>query len=283
MAKSPGRRYQTAAQLGDDLRRYDRGEPIAARPVGHVGRLWRWCRRYPAAAILFAAVLLGSVAGFTYLTNLSSYFVRETALDSARIEADMLERVNEYYSDVLDRLRTREVTITHEYVMKHNALPLPATFMIDSAQRLSQIETGLKFRLYSDHPFREVPQMSELEREALDVLTERSRQPRTGKYLEHHRFETVEGRPFLYYARGQIMKESCVKCHNAHDKSPKKDWKEGDLVGVLLITRPLDRDIARTQSGLKSAFVLMAAAFAVVASGAVLAAMRNRRVSPAER
>ncbi len=277
MAKSPARRYQTAAQLADDLRRFERGEPISARPVGNAERLWRWCRRYPAAAILFAAVLLGSIAGFTHLSRLSRYFVRETALDSARIEADMLERVNEYYSDVLDRLRTKEVTITHEYAMKHNALPLPATFMIDSAQRLSQIETGLKFRLYSDHPFRkDVPKMNDLEREALDVLTKQASQPRKGKYLEQHRFVTVEGRPFLSYARGQIMKESCVKCHNAHDKSPKKDWKEGDLVGVLLITRPLDRDIARTQSGLQSAFVLMAAAFAVVAGGAVLAAMRRR-------
>jgi hypothetical protein len=45
---------------------------------------------------------------------------------------------------------------------------------------------------------------------------------------------------------------------------------------VLLITRPLDRDIARTQSGLQSAFVLMAAAFAVVTGGAVLATMRSK-------
>lgn len=277
MAKSPARRYQTAAQLADDLRRYDRGEPIAARPVGHAERLWRWCRRYPAAAILFVAVLVGSIAGFTYLTSLSSYFVQETALDSARIEADMLERVNEYYSDVLDRLRTKEVMITHEYAMRQNALPLPATFMIDSAQRLSEIETGLQFRLYSDHPFRKQERpMNPVEREALDVLTKQASQPRKGKYLEHHRFDTIDGRPFLNYARGQIMKESCVKCHNAHDKSPKKDWKEGDLVGVLLITRPLDRDIARTQSGLKSAFVLMAVAFVVVASGAVVAAMRSQ-------
>lgn len=277
MAKSPGRRYPTAAQLADDLRRFERGEPIAARPVGHVERLWRWCRRYPAAAILFTAVMVGSVAGFTYLSNLSSYFVRETALDSARIEADMLERVNEYYSDVLDRLRTKEVTITHEYAMHQNALPLPATFMIDSAQRLSKIETGLQFRLYSDHPFRaDGGPKSDLEREALAILKQRSRETRTGKYLEHHRFVALEGRPFLSYARGQIMKESCIKCHNKHPKSPKTDWKEGDLVGVLLITRPLDRDIARTQSGLKSAFVLMAAAFAVVAGGAVLAAMRSQ-------
>ncbi|HUE71499.1 MAG TPA: protein kinase [Pirellulaceae bacterium] len=277
MAKSPARRYQTAAQMADDLRRYERGEPIAARPVGHAERLWRWCRRYPAAAILFAAVLIGSVAGFTHLSRLSSYFVRETALDSARIEADMLERVNEYYSDVLDRLRTKEVMITHEYAMKHNALPLPATFMIDSAQRLSEVETGLQFRLYSDHPFRkDGGPKTAFEHEALAVLRVRVRQPRTGKYLEYHRFETIDGRPLLSYARGQIMKESCVKCHNGNEKSPKRNWEEGDLVGVLLITRPLDRDIARTQSGLQSAFVLMAVAFVVVASGAVVAAMRSQ-------
>jgi protein kinase-like protein/uncharacterized protein DUF3365 len=274
MAKSPSRRYQTADQLADDLRRFQRGEPIAARPAGHVERLWRWCRRYPAAAILFAAVLLGSVAGFAYLTNLSSYFVRETALDSARIEADMLERVNEYYSDVLDRLDTREVAITHEYLMKRNALPLPATFTIDAAQRISQSEKGLTFRLYSDHPFRKRPPLKPLEREALDVLTRKSHEPRTGKYLEYHRFEPVEGRPSLIYARAQIMKESCVKCHNSIVK--KTQWKEGDLAGVLLITRPLDRDIARTQSGLKSAFVMMGAAFVVVVGGAIVAAMRTR-------
>jgi hypothetical protein len=277
MAKSPSRRYQTGAQLAEDLRRFERGEPIAARPTGHVERLWRWCRRYPAAAILFAAVSLGSVAGFVYLTSLSSYFVRETALDSARLEADMLERVNEYYSDVLDRLRTREVTVTHEYLMKQNALPLPATFTIDAAQRLSQSDTGLKFRLYSNYPFRaDGGPKTPLEREALDVLTRLSREPRTGKYLEYHRFEPIEGRPFLVYARGQIMKESCIKCHNGHPQTPRKGWEKGDLAGILLITRPLDRDIARTQSGLGSAFVMMGAAFVVVVAGAVVAAMRTR-------
>ena len=56
----------------------------------------------------------------------------------------------------------------------------------------------------------------------------------------------------------------------------KQGWKEGDLVGVLLITRPLDRDIARTQSGLKIAFIMMGTAFVVVVGIAVVAAMRSR-------
>ena len=245
--------------------------------MSHAERLWRWCRRYPAAVALLAAVTIGSVLGLSYLTRLSSYFVRETALDSARMEADMLETVNNYYSDVLNRLNTKEISITHEYATQKNALPLPATFMIDACERISKTESGLQFRLYSNYPWREGGGPKDhFQREALAILTKRSRQPDAPRPLEHHEFVTVEQRPLLHYARGQIMQESCVKCHNAHPKSPKKDWNEKDLVGVLLITRPLERDIRRTESGLSSAFVLMGVTAALILLGAVLAAVQRR-------
>ncbi len=47
-------------------------------------------------------------------------------------------------------------------------------------------------------------------------------------------------------------------------------------MGVLLITRPLERDIRRTESGLSSAFVLMGVTAAMILLGAVLAAMQRR-------
>ena len=56
--KEPHRRYASAAALAEDLRRFLRGEPIAARRAGRLERLARWARRSPAAAALLAVTLL---------------------------------------------------------------------------------------------------------------------------------------------------------------------------------------------------------------------------------
>ena len=56
LQKEPAQRYATAEELAEDLRRFQMGEPIRARPVGYAGRLWRWCRRKPAVAGLTASL-----------------------------------------------------------------------------------------------------------------------------------------------------------------------------------------------------------------------------------
>src|SRR5262249_34048437 len=56
--KVPQRRYATAADLAEDLERFQRDEPIAARPAGLVERIGKGVRRHPAPAAMGAGRLL---------------------------------------------------------------------------------------------------------------------------------------------------------------------------------------------------------------------------------
>jgi tetratricopeptide (TPR) repeat protein len=63
LRKEAGRRYATAQDLADDLRRFRAGEPVRARPVGAGERVVVWCRRKPGVAGLLAALVLVFLAG----------------------------------------------------------------------------------------------------------------------------------------------------------------------------------------------------------------------------
>jgi WD40 repeat protein len=63
--KDPHQRYPSAAALADDLRRFQEGRPIVARPVGRGERLRKWVKRRPAVVALLAvsAVALLALGG----------------------------------------------------------------------------------------------------------------------------------------------------------------------------------------------------------------------------
>src|SRR5262249_30450875 len=67
LAKAPGQRYQTAAELAEDLRRWLTGEPILARPVSRWVRAVKWARRRPAVAGLLAGMMTVAALGFVLI------------------------------------------------------------------------------------------------------------------------------------------------------------------------------------------------------------------------
>ncbi len=68
MRKEPERRYGSAEQLGEDIRRYLEGQPVAARPSTAGYRAGKFLKRHRYAAIaaaLFVASLIGGIAATT--------------------------------------------------------------------------------------------------------------------------------------------------------------------------------------------------------------------------
>lgn len=275
LAKAPARRYQSASQLADDLRRHLRGEAIEARPVGRAERLIRWCRRYPLAATVFVAVAVSSMASLLYLLHVSSQLVEATALHGVRGLAEVMETYHKQYSDSLDRVNWKAagIEITHEYLTKKNAMPMPASFTKDAAARISEDYPDMEVEFTSDFPWRKnlPPRSSFADR----AIAEMNRRIAAGsKDLDMHEF-TDEGRPMLLYAKGQIMEQSCVTCHNKNPHSPRKDWVKGELAGAIVIQRPLEIDVAPTQAALRSAFILIGSTGALLIAGTLLVVLRS--------
>jgi serine/threonine protein kinase len=280
LAKAPARRYGTAGELAEDLRRFLNGEAIRARPVGPAERLWRWCRRNPVPASLLITVTLGSAFGLWHLSQLSHRLMEESALEYAAQQTRMLEEVHDQYSSVVKRVEESGMKVSLETNQdkppREGTVPLlvPATFTHEVARRINEkSDSGVKVRLYSDYPFpwrKDGGPHDDFEREALRRLGEHPEQP-------VREFTEYEGRPVLRYTSAWVLKESCLRCHNDKYDTPPRAWKLGEVRGALEIIRPLDKDVARAQAGLRGSFVLVAAVSAGLLGLSVLVLLVGNR------
>jgi hypothetical protein len=217
----------------------------------------------------------------------SEYFVRKTALSSARLETKILDEAWRFYSEEIEDLdpKVTKVQITENYRNVHPSLPLPASFAIDLAQRISRRNPGMEFRLYSRYPWpgrKDGGPQTKFDVAALEYLEKNSR-PTDKQPAEFAEFVSEGGRRTLLYYSPRHMEQSCLSCHNAPmGQSPKKDWKVGDVVGVMKIVRPLDQEIESTHEGLRGAFVLMGsvATLLVATSVALTFVAQRRRKAP---
>lgn len=99
MEKNPGRRYRTAIDLADDLRRFLDGKPTIARPLNWLGRVARWARRNDQ---LVALIIVSAIA--VVMIGVGTWYMGETRRlknDQERARSDQelrarLERQRDY-------------------------------------------------------------------------------------------------------------------------------------------------------------------------------------------
>jgi WD40 repeat protein/serine/threonine protein kinase len=124
LEKDPARRYQTAADLAADLRRWLDHEPIQARRVSAAERVGRWCKRNPAVAGLLAAVflLLAAVAGVASV----GYVQTKGALNREAEQRIAAEEAEAKATREANRARTAEQEMRGQWYAASSNLMQPA-------------------------------------------------------------------------------------------------------------------------------------------------------------
>ncbi|MGC3997989.1 MAG: aminotransferase class I/II-fold pyridoxal phosphate-dependent enzyme [Anaeromyxobacter sp.] len=87
LEKEASARYGSALALAEDLARFQRGEPILARPPSRLERAIKWARRNPAAARALLAALVAVLAGAGWAALVQRRAGLE-ALEAARLGAE---------------------------------------------------------------------------------------------------------------------------------------------------------------------------------------------------
>jgi serine/threonine protein kinase/WD40 repeat protein len=106
LQKDPQRRYGSAGELAADLRRYNRGEPVKARPVSWPEKVWKWAKREPLTATLStltAIVIIGAFIGMSIMlkrTRASESNERQAKINES-LRATAEEREKNRVSDIL--------------------------------------------------------------------------------------------------------------------------------------------------------------------------------------
>ena len=141
-----------------------------------------------------------------------------------------------YTTDIVERMQMRGIVVAAENWRETSKLPLPAQFLMESGRLVAQGRSGLRFRLISNWAINKdnMPRTAFEETGLLQIAVSPER-PYKGTKTEHG----IEYFEALY--PDIAVSQSCVRCHNAHPKSPKKDFRVGDVMGGLLLSIPVSR------------------------------------------
>ncbi|GEP42849.1 hypothetical protein [Brevifollis gellanilyticus] len=83
LAKEPAQRYATARELGEELRRFLKGDPIRARPASFTRKSASWLRRHPAWLAGAAALLVFGLLCTIFWLYQENAFMRAQHLNPA--------------------------------------------------------------------------------------------------------------------------------------------------------------------------------------------------------
>ncbi len=210
--------------------------------------------------ILLCALVVIIVCAWV-MFSLKNHNIEQVGVDKAKALADQVKSLRTFYtSQVVTRAKSAGMRINYDWQQHDRTLPLPATFTNVLGKAIEKENPGTRIRLLSQFPFphrQATESYDSFERTALTALEQ---DPTKAFY----RFETLDGQLSIRYAVADVMRESCVNCHNTHPETPKNDWKVGDVRGIVEVTSPVGVIAADLESGTMWLLFVVATGLALV-------------------
>ena len=183
-----------------------------------------------------------------YMAKQQSALVESISIKNAQLYLGAITEFRTIYtSEVVNRLKTSNISIVHDYHGRADAIPLPATLSMLLAKRIGQRNVGTKVRLYSPFPFPWRKADSGLQDDFGQSAWEFFQKYPDSPYFS---FDVIGESRVLRYAVADQMRPDCVECHNSHPDTPKSDWKIGDVRGILDVTLPIGEFEQQAQANL---------------------------------
>lgn len=175
--------------------------------------------------------------------------------EAARNQVQTLSAVRTVYTEeILPVALEHGLQVSQQQHTDGHSIPLPVTFTLRIGERMADSGRRGRTRLYSPYPFpwraTEGGLQDDFQKAAWKQLNVDPSTPVV------RIIETDDGR-VLRYAIADRMRASCVQCHNEHPDTPRKDWKEDDVRGVLEVEIPLDQAEAQAGRNLRDSSALM--------------------------
>ncbi|HPF70000.1 MAG TPA: serine/threonine-protein kinase [Candidatus Krumholzibacteria bacterium] len=142
LAKDAQRRYGSALELADDLRRWQQGRPVKARPDGRRYRLGKFIGRHRVGVAAGAIAVLSLVAGLAGTLWQASEAARERdAAESAALRATQVSRFMVELFEAADPLVAGGDTLTARQLLDRGSERLAASLDDQPAVRAALLRT----------------------------------------------------------------------------------------------------------------------------------------------
>jgi hypothetical protein len=140
-----------------------------------------------------------------------------------------------YTVHVVERLQAKGVVVASENWRDEKTLPLPAQLVKETARLAVNTPAKIGYKLISLWPINKqnMPKTESEQKGLMETLQHPDR-PYT-EVVMHGRDAYLQAT----YA-DRAVSQACIGCHNAHQDSPRHNFKENDVMGAIMIMIPLN-------------------------------------------